>query len=284
MYPSPENRSDFYVHPNIYSTTDTLKGKGTASRVDLEAGTLVFIDNPYALVPTVALASDNRPLCSRLQCSRKIVYSSATVSCPYKCSPEVVWCDSECQKSSTAEHELECSWLRAHANSILQEIIIEDFYTLWLIVRVLAQRHVELSNSTTSIDDRASQMDERFASDWNVFDRLRSNQDSLQPLKLKCWRTLIKKYLVGKHTMLLHSLNAEEMLTLICRVETNHYDLWPNLIGIWPLPASKADRAESCRSYAYAMYLRTPFLNHSCIPNVSFLFCCSPESLHEQDE
>lgn len=248
--------------------TDVVKGTGTASRINLEAGTLTFIDTPYALVPTVTLGSDIHPLCSRLQCSRKVVQSTITTKCVHDCSPDVVWCNSQCRDLGKAEHEFECPWLKAHAKSIRQEIIEEDFYILWLIVRILAQRHLELSKAEASID-AASKIDESFASDWNIFDRLRSNQDLLQPLKLQSWRRLIEKYLVGKHTMLAHSLDAEQMLILMCRVETNHYDLWPNLIGIWPIP-SKAERGESC--YAYAMYLRAPFLNHSCIPNVRSYF------------
>jgi hypothetical protein len=264
----PEKQPNCYVHQNAYLTTDDqLKGTGTASKADIKKDTLLFVDNPYAIIPTAAPGSStlySHPLCSRLQCSREVdTKSTTTISC--HCITEVVWCNSECKELGKAEHEFECSWLKTHAKSIRQEIIEPDFFSLWLIVRTLAQRELDLSSPKVSTTGPNG----TFPCDWNVICGLRSNEDQLQPLKVKGWRSLAERYLVGKHSMLPHSLDVEEMLTLMCQVEINHYDLWTQLIGIYPLPTIPVDRAESC--FAYAMYLRTPFLNHSCDPSVSLL-------------
>ncbi|KAH7418422.1 hypothetical protein BKA64DRAFT_654374 [Cadophora sp. MPI-SDFR-AT-0126] len=271
MSPQPAYEASFYVNPNAYFTTDPVKGTGTASRIHLQEGALLFIDNPYALVPTAAVNSGDYTLCSRIQCSRKIIRNANAVSCGKQCTDEVVWCNSECQQLGIAEHEFECSWLKTHAKSIRQEIVEEDFYTLWLIVRTLAQGQLEVA-STKSLMEPASTIDGSFESNWNVVRRLRSNQELFQPQKLEYWRVLVERFLVGSHTKLHHPFDSTYMLTMTCQVETNHYDLWPKLIGIWPLPTSSSNPGESC--YAYAMYLRTPFLNHSCIPNL----------MHQPDE
>ncbi|RDW74216.1 hypothetical protein BP5796_07658 [Coleophoma crateriformis] len=259
------DRPNFYVHPDVYLTTDDeLKGTGTVSKADVQKGTLLFIDKPYSIIPTAAPGSTtpySHPLCSRLQCSQEVDLSSAsTKSC--HCITEVVWCNAECQALGKAEHDFECSWLKTHSKSIRQEIIEPDFFSLWLIVRTLAQRDMELSSPPTSTTGPNG----TFPCDWNVIRGLRSNEDELQPLKVQGWRSLAERYLVGEHSMLRHSLNVDEMLTLMCQVEINHYDLWTQLIGVYPLPAEPVERAESC--FAYTMYLRTPFLNHSCDPSL----------------
>lgn len=267
------DNATYYMDPNVYLTSDIAKGTGMASRLPLKKGDLLFVDNPYALVPTpigpkTAGFKNTFILCSRVRCSRKVFRSTKSITCSNKCSEEVVWCDSECQTLGAKEHMLECEWLKTHSKGIRHDIgeEYENFYSLWLIVRTLAQAHLEggldsLSKEPISAGNGKPQ------SNWNVVRELRSNQESWQLDRLEYWRNLVEKYLVGDHAKLYHSFNVEEMLTLVCQLETNHFDLWPDIIGVWPPPPSSANVGSSC--YAYVMYLRTPFLNHSCVPNVS---------------
>lgn len=272
--PSPANLlyTDFYVHPEVYLATDPIKGTGTISKVDIKKGTVILMDNPYSLVPKTSPIGEIQLLCSRLRCSRKVVVNETTSSCPNNCSKEVVWCDSNCQQLGKQEHDYECAWLKIHGKSIREKYglefeDLEEFYRVWLVVRTLAQHHLEAPSLTTSMN-ASTTTGETFSSDWNAVSKLCSNEDILQPQKLTLWRTLVDKYLVGKHALLLHTLDADQMLALMCQIETNNFDLLPHPLGAWPPTSPSIDRKGGL--YAYAMYLRTPFLNHSCIPNVSF--------------
>lgn len=256
------NPPDFYVHPSLYLHHEPSSGNAAQARKPLQAGTLLLIDSAYASIPLVPPGSNNRPLCSRLQCSRKITRSASTVVCPKLCAHEVVWCNSECRRLSSAQHDYECAWLSTHSQNIREGCGERDFYMLWLVVRILASRHLEMRfpQSETSLENNS------FTSSWDALCRLRSNEGTQQPLKLEYWRGLVREYLMGEGSMLPGSLNEDDMLTLMCREETNNFDLLPGLIGVWPLPSFE-DRGEP---YSWGMYLRAVFFNHACIPNVSF--------------
>ena len=77
------------------------------------------------------------------KCSRRVSDPIESVSCLSDCLPDVVWCNNDCRSMGKPRHDFECSWLKKYAKTIRHEHGEYDFSMLWLVVRILAERHLE---------------------------------------------------------------------------------------------------------------------------------------------
>jgi SAM-dependent methyltransferase len=57
----------FYLHPSLVIDTDAIKGRMIRVTAGVKAGTLLMVDNPYALVPDITPGSGDFLPCSRLE-------------------------------------------------------------------------------------------------------------------------------------------------------------------------------------------------------------------------
>ncbi|ENH67210.1 hypothetical protein FOC1_g10006982 [Fusarium oxysporum f. sp. cubense race 1] len=110
---------EFYVHPNLVPDQDPCKGRLLRAAGPIREGTVLLVDTPYAIVPSV---TSNEPLiCSNLSCSRRVPQNGRAVRCEHACSKDVVWCNVACRATDKARHDFECSWLKKHAEPLRQE-------------------------------------------------------------------------------------------------------------------------------------------------------------------
>jgi hypothetical protein len=263
-----ETGNGFYAHPNLVVTTDPVKGRQVRSVGDIEAGTLLISDQPWALVPDVTPGSGDLLTCSRLECSKRIVYGGESVTCPNNCISDVVWCNDECRRLGKAHHEFECSWLKEIANTIRAQEGEYDFHMLWIIVRILAHRQMEMQIGTFE-NPKSAVGEEGIASfeySWNeINSKIISNQSKIPADKLQRWGKLVRNY-ISTSSSLPQSLTPEELVTLICKEEMNTFGLYPKATGLYPLNKPHETRG---RCYGLAFYTRATLMNHSCLPNVS---------------
>lgn len=263
-----ERGSGFYAHPSLVVTMDPIKGRQVRSTGDIEAGTLLISDVPWALVPDITPGSGDLLTCSRLECSRRVAVGGESVTCPNNCISDVVWCNDECRKLGEAHHAFECSWLKQNASILRAQEGAYDFAMLWLIVRILAHRHLEMqvgtfenTNSTIGKESGAA-----FGHSWHEIEhKLIANQSRIPAEKLQHWADLVKNYM-GASSSLPQSLTPEEVVTLICKEEMNSFCLYPKATGIYPLTTPHETRG---RYYGLAFFTRATLMNHSCLPNVS---------------
>jgi hypothetical protein len=133
---------------------------------------------------------------------------------------------------------------------------------LWLIVRLLATRHVEMQRETTGPKSQ------RFKHGWEAVDSLCGSSGTWSHDQVKTWTTLVKKYLKSSPA-LPHGLNTDRILHLICQEEANSFGLYPRETGHFPPPNPPIDRGEQ---FAAAIYPTAAIANHSCVPNVCVAF------------
>ncbi|KAM5377552.1 hypothetical protein ACJZ2D_004921 [Fusarium nematophilum] len=113
--------SDFYVHPHLVPDQDPCKGRLLRASASVPAGTVLLVDSPYAIVPTVDPSTDKSILCSNLVCSQRVALSGPVVRCPRDCFDDVIWCSSSCRAADLARHEFECLWLKRNGDLIRQQ-------------------------------------------------------------------------------------------------------------------------------------------------------------------
>lgn len=257
--------ADTYVHPHI--TLDYAKGKGRLLRATgaIKADTVVIADAPYAIVPTVPPESNEALICSNLLCRRR-VQGAEGLRCANNCIRDVIWCNRHCQETDQARHDFECVWLKKHGTRLRQEQGEEDFAMLWIIVRMLAGRDLEMKAKSTNADSQQDTLDlpwsHRFKRGWDAgIDGMLGNRERWPQERLQHWADLVERYLSDEDQPGL--LSADDLLTLICKEETNTFGLYT--VDTGP-PETQQERGPS---YGLACYPRATTCNHSCLPNVS---------------
>ena len=127
-------------------------------------------------------------------------------------------------------HEFECSWLKAHSKIIQHEMGEYDFSMLWLVVRILAQRHLETRLEEACKDSMQELVQENeseyFKHSWDEICRLRANQELISPEKVRHWTVLAESYL-GHDSTLPVLMSTAAMVDLICKEEMNAFCLYP---------------------------------------------------------
>ncbi|TVY67838.1 Histone-lysine N-methyltransferase ASHR2 [Fusarium oxysporum f. sp. cubense] len=253
---------EFYVHPNLVPDQDPCKGRLLRAAGPIREGTVLLVDTPYAIVPSV---TSNEPLiCSNLSCSRRVPQNGRAVRCEHACSKDVVWCNVACRATDKARHDFECSWLKKHAEPLRQKEGEYNFATVWHVVRLLATWNAE-SHSGNALVQQRHPWEAHFLRGWKAVDMCCAYLDSWPEVQIIHWKRLVHEYL-SDATVLPPLLSAEQMLLLLCKEETNTFGLYPRATGSQPVNDNAAPRGES---YGMALYPRAAQFNHSCLPNVT---------------
>lgn len=193
------------------------------------------------------------------------------VSCPERCIEEVAWCNDRCREQDAVRHGKECRWLRETAAEIREGHGDSDFGLVWLIARILIARSVEDETphqkppETTPPDQDNLKVDSHFGRrGWEAVWNLEGSPDAFPSARIAHWRDLTRRFLC--HGSLGVGYHEDEILSLICKVETNSFGLYPGVTGVYPPPHSHATRGEY---YGAGVYPTAAMFNHACCPNVS---------------
>lgn len=261
------NSQESWIHAHLTQSEDPIKGRQLRVSQPVQKGELLLVDRPYALIPVVDNPNQSEDIrCSNAACHRRVARTVERVSCPNRCSADVVWCNPSCREADKARHEFECTWLKKFASSIRSKWGEYDYGMLWLIVRILASRHVQAQQNTMSNwEDRLGQSTFiPFKSGWNAIWSFCGSQESWSHSQVRHWTLLVKKYL-GNSPSLPHGLEPNDVLALICREEANSFGLYPRETGVFPCPDCLVDRGEQ---FGAGVYPTAAIANHSCCPNI----------------
>ncbi|KAJ5134786.1 hypothetical protein N7448_000193 [Penicillium atrosanguineum] len=248
-----------WIHPHLIESVDPVKGRQFRACHHIPKGACLLIDLPYAVIPVVDEPEVNDHLiCNNPACNRRAPREKGRYSCLNACMQDVVWCSSTCRDADKSRHGFECTWLKKYAESIRSKRGEYDFGMLWLIVRLLAFRHVELQKNAPTGSKSLPKHS------WEAIDSLCGSSGTWSHDQVKVWTTLAKKYLKNSPA-LPHGLNTDRMLHLICQEEANSFGLYPRETGHYPPPNPPIDRGEQ---FAAAVYPTAAIANHSCVPNI----------------
>ncbi|KAE8352401.1 hypothetical protein BDV28DRAFT_135211 [Aspergillus coremiiformis] len=263
------NDCQTWIHPRLTQSVDPIKGRQLRVSQPVRKGELLLVDRPYALIPVVDHPEESEDIrCSHSGCHRPVARTGERVSCPSRCSADVIWCDRSCRDADQSRHEFECTWLKKYATSIRLKWGEYDFGMLWLIVRILASRHREIQQKTTT----APQRDERsghaisqsFKTGWTAIRSFCGTQETWSHSQVRHWTMLVKKYLANNPSSP-HGMSPGDVLDLICQEEANSFGLYPRETGVLPLLDPPLDRGEQ---FGAAVYATAAIANHSCYPNI----------------
>lgn len=251
--------SDTYIHPYLVQSHGPCKGRHLRVSKAVPEGTVLLADAPYALVPAVSTTSHDALLCSNLLCRRRVSREGEHAGCHNDCIQEVIWCNDHCRTVDQARHAFECSWLKEHGTTLRHQEGEDDFAMLWLIVRMLAGRHLESLSSSQPRQRYA--WDGTFKRGWGAIDDFYANRESWPKTRIQHWTYLIDRYLLPHRGF----PSLEELLTLVCQEEGNSFGLYPGQTGTLP-PNPATQRGPQ---YGLGCYARATMINHSCCPSVS---------------
>ncbi|GMG51198.1 unnamed protein product [Aspergillus oryzae var. brunneus] len=206
------DRQQPWIHPRLIQSVDPIKGRQLRVCQPVKKGELLLVDLPYALIPVVDHPEQSDDVrCSNPACHRRVARTK-------------------------------------YATSIRSKWGEYDFGMLWLIVRILASRHVEFRNTPSSDKTSGSKTGSdsklsSFETGWNAIRSFCGSQDSWTHSQVRHWTMLVKKYLRNSQS-LPHGLASSEVLVLICQEEANSFGLYPRETGAFPLPELAVDRGE----------------------------------------
>lgn len=260
--------SDIYVHPHLTADTDPCKGRLLRTSAPIPAGTILLRDAPYAIVPTVTSTPSGDDcsslICSNFMCSRR-VESTKGVKCPKNCDRDVLWCNDTCRATDHRRHEFECLWLRRMGQTMRRHESDYDFVTLWHVVRLLAGWSLEFQGADLKNARCRYPRDDMFKRGWESVLLCCDYLDSWPESQIKHWTRLCETYMNDK-SLVPCPLSPAEMLSLVCKEETNTFGLYPGVTGPVCMADHPVPRGES---YGLGLYPRAAMFNHSCQPNVS---------------
>ena len=292
--------SGLFVHKNLSTECkNPARGRQVTCTAPISDGEIVLVDNPYTLVP--AMMADQPPyyICSRQECHRRISRREGStvekLACLDNCLPEVTWCCKECQILDQERHRVECQWLRQFANKIRGKHGDSSFGLVWMVARILINKQIQpnnhkkqqrkrLGNNMESpegsplLDDQdtppsstelASQHFDKKG--WDSVWNLAGSVDSFNKEEVNLWEDFAEEYLAHNH-LLKDPIPPKDVVTLICKVETNSFGLYPGVTGEYPV-ISMISRGEY---YGGGIYPTAAMFNHACCPNVSNLSAPKP--------
>ncbi|KFA72030.1 hypothetical protein S40288_02258 [Stachybotrys chartarum IBT 40288] len=257
-----------YVHPSLATGVAPSKGRLVTATVPIRNGETVMIDRPYALVPAVMADEPSYQLCSGHDCNRRLPSDSDKATCSQNCAEEVIWCNEECRIRDEARHKLECSWLQETATSIRSTHGESEFGLLWLIARIMIAKHLNLGEEDLSPSVSVRPKNEistvHFGRrGWDAVENLEGGHHSFPSMQVEQWKDLTRQYLITETLSV--GASVEEFVTLICKVETNSFGLYPGITGEYPI-VSYLTRGDY---YGGGIYPTAAMFNHACCPNIT---------------
>ncbi|KAH6967796.1 hypothetical protein BKA56DRAFT_559663 [Ilyonectria sp. MPI-CAGE-AT-0026] len=256
--------ADFYLHPHLVPDHDPCKGRLLRVSAPVPAGTVLLVDAPYAVVPAVDSPRTDDLICSNLVCSRRVKQDGKGSCCLRNCIQDVIWCNDACRAADCARHEFECLWLKQNGETIRRQEGEYNFVTLWHVVRLLAGRDLELHRGT-SIPSQLYSWENEFKRGWASVEMCCAYLDSWPEQQIEHWKRLASTYL-SDASILPCLLTANDMISLICKEETNTFGLYPKMTGPLYMVDQPVQRGEP---YGLGIYPRAAMFNHSCLPNVT---------------
>ncbi|KAF7594748.1 hypothetical protein BBP40_008455 [Aspergillus hancockii] len=256
-----------WIHPRLTQSVDPVKGRQLRASQLIRKGELLLVDRPFALIPVVDNPEQSEDIrCSNPACHAPVARAAERISCSDRCSAEVVWCNNSCREADKSRHDLECTWLKKYSASIRSKWGEYDFGMLWLIVRILATRQVEMQQKQNSCPDcRSSHSDiGSFKKGWEAIQSFCGSQETWSHSQVRHWTSLAKRYM-GSNPYLPHEMDTSDVVTLICQEEANSFGLYPRETGIFPILDPPVDRGEQ---FGAAVYPTAAIANHSCSPNI----------------
>ncbi|KAL4781296.1 hypothetical protein BJX76DRAFT_360076 [Aspergillus varians] len=253
-----------WIHPHLAQSINPSKGRQLQASQRIQKGEVLLIDPPYAIIPISGVDTDSPVLCSNPQCNSPVQQNTG-IRCPTRCTTDVIWCDDACRDTDKPRHAFECTWLSKYATSLRSKWGEYNFGMLWLIVRILSRRHIELLQPSDTNDAHLPPQSplSHFKSGWPAINALCGTIETWSHAQVREWTVLVKKYLSS--AALPHTLSKEEVLALICQEEANSFGLYPRETGVFPPPSPAVDRGEQ---FGAAVYPRASIANHSCYPNI----------------
>lgn len=270
-----------YIHPDLTIKESPTKGRLVSTTSPVARGDILLFDGPNALVPAMLVDDPPFLICSRHGCHQRMPngakrMQSPPIGCMNRCLAEVVWCSTECRSLDTARHQLECFWLKKTARQICDAYGDSEFVLMWLIVRILIVRYTHEEQATT-ISNEADPVSEGEPAKqpskwdgshfswrgWDAVWNLEGDPAFFSPGKVQHWRTMTNNYI--RNGILPLKYDADDIVKLICKVETNSFGLYPGVTGQFPVNWS-VDRGDY---YGGGIYPTAAMFNHSCCPNVS---------------
>ena len=201
-------------------------------------------------------------ICSNVICCRLVAPDAEKVRCLQSCIQDVLWCSKSCRAADQSRHDSECSWLKQEAATVRTEEGEHDFSMLWLVLRLIAARNVEIHGLPRP--SQQNPVEERFKRGWDSIATCRAILQLWPQTKLQRWMALVKRHFSAP-SLVPGLLSLEETVKLICQVETNVFQLHPRAVATVPFPNSPVERGEL---YGLAIYPIATIGNHSCYPNI----------------
>jgi hypothetical protein len=171
----------------------------------------------------------------------------------------VIWCNENCKSRSQSQHDFEYSWLKRRGVALRESEGKDNFTMLWIILRILAARHLEQQASTECLAQYG--WEDRFQRGYESIEMFRSNQELWPEDCMRHWKQLVETYFSDYPQL----PQTEEIVSLICKEEANSFGLYPGVTGTYPLPDPPVERGVQ---YGLGVYPRATIANHSCLPNV----------------
>ncbi|KAL3467679.1 hypothetical protein BJX64DRAFT_283147 [Aspergillus heterothallicus] len=295
-----------WIHPHLAQSVDPVKGRKLQASKPIQRGEVLLLDPPYAVIPTptptapvdtdtdtdgdkVTTIPPTPPilLCSNPHCNRSLPQTTG-IPCAIRCSTDVTWCNETCLETDKPRHEFECTWLTRYSTPLRSKWGEYNFGMLWLIVRLLARRHVAETLNDKTINENHENTNRNgttttgetthpepslfsFKSDWPAIESLCGTPETWSHAQTREWSVLVKKYL--SKTSLPHGLSNEEVLGLICKEEANSFGLYPRETGVYSPSLTSSSEIElevfgRGEQFGAAVYPRASIANHSCCPNI----------------
>ncbi|KAJ0419900.1 S-adenosyl-L-methionine-dependent methyltransferase [Aspergillus carlsbadensis] len=283
-----------WIHPHLAQSVDPIKGRKLQASKPVQRGEVLLLDPPYAIIPTPTPTVDADAnsktailLCSNPLCNRSLPQSAGT-PCVNRCSTDVAWCNEKCREADKSRHGFECTWLAKYSTPLRSKWGEYNFGMLWLIVRLLARRHVESQgdsdtngtsptngtapdSATSSTSPSTQTHKSEFKAGWPAITSLCGTPETWSHAQTREWAVLVKKYL--SKASLPHDLSNADVLGLICKEEANSFGLYPRETGVYPPPSVEEETSElelvgRGEQFGAAVYPRASIANHSCCPNI----------------
>ncbi|CAG8939250.1 unnamed protein product [Penicillium salamii] len=251
-----------YFHPKLKQENDYHKGRYARVSEFVPAGTMILMETPYALVPSLDTSEPDATICSNLECNQRLPQNTERVHCQRKCIQDVAWCNNRCRAADQDRHAFECAWLRRYGERVRQTEGQYDFAMLWIVVRLLAGRHLEMTTESKPSEHYVHE--NWFTGGWKSIENLTGNAGRWPQTKIQHWNSLVEKYF-GEIDR--SNLTIDDVVGIISKEESNSFGLYQRATGSFPLLGPPIERG---KDYGIGVYPRVSLINHSCIPNVSW--------------